>query len=122
MNPRLKMLAITGLQWVLGLVVFLQSARFALSPAAARQFAKTGFPPWIRPALGGCEVAAAVLFLAPAASLVGGYALLLIFAIAVGIHLLHGQFDIGGLFVYAMAVIVCMTHRKNLAVEAPHDR
>jgi hypothetical protein len=122
MNPRTKKIAISGLRWVLGLVVLLESAHFALSPAAAHQFAKTNLPQWIRPALGGSEVIAALLFLVPAATLVGGYALLFIFAIAIGIHFLHGQFDVGGLVVYGMAVIVCLTHRKNGALEARHDR
>jgi len=93
MNPRLKMLAIPGLRWVLALVVWLESAHFAVSPAAARQLSATGLPRWIAPALGGSEVAAALLFLVPAASVVGGCALLFIFLIAAGVHLLHSQFD-----------------------------
>jgi hypothetical protein len=122
MNPRIKKLAISGLQWALGLVVLWESAYFALSPAAGRQFAETGLPQWIRPALGGSEAVAALLFLAPAVSLVGGYALLVVFAIAIGIHFLHGQYDVGGLIVYGMAVVVCMTHRNDENAEAPRDR
>lgn len=34
MNPRLNMLAIPGLRWVLAPVVLLESAHFAVSPAA----------------------------------------------------------------------------------------
>ncbi len=107
MNPKLK-LAISGLRWVLGLVVLLESVHFVLSPAA--QFAKTGLPLWLRPALGGSEVVAAILFLVPVASAVGGYALLFIFAVAAGIHFLHGQFDVGNLFIYAMATLVCLAY------------
>ena len=122
MNLQLKKLTILGLRWVLGLVVLCQSAYFAFSSAGAHQFAETGLPHWLRPALGGSEVVAAVLFLAPAASLAGGYALLFIFAIAAGVHFLHGQFNVGGMVVYAMAVVVCMTHRYNEVAESPHDR
>jgi hypothetical protein len=113
MKTRIERLAIPGLRWALGLVVLLESVRFALSAAAGHQFGKTGLPPWIPPALGGSEAVAALLFLAPAARVVGGYALLCIFAVAIGIHFLHGQFDVGGLVVYGMAVIVCMAHRDS---------
>jgi hypothetical protein len=117
MNARFKESAIAGLRWVLSLVVLLESVLFALSPAAAHQFAKTGLPAWIRPALGGGEAIAALLFLVPAARQAGGYGLLAIFAISAGIHFVHGQYDVGSLIVYAMAVIVCMT-----AQEVPHER
>jgi hypothetical protein len=121
MNPQFKKAAITGLQWVLGLVVLLESARFALSSAAAHQFARTGLPQWIPPALGGSETLASFLFLVPSTRVIGGYALLVVFAIALTVHILHGQFDVGGLVVYSMAVIVCMTHRNIADAEAPHD-
>ena len=75
---------------------------------------KTGLPQWIRPALGGSEVVAALLFLVPAASSVGGYLLLFIFAIAIVIHFLVGEIaGVGSLVVYSMAVIVCMAHRNK---------
>lgn len=111
MNQRLKQLGISGLRWALGLVVLLESAHFALSASAGHQFAKTGLPLWIRPALGGSEVVAALLFLLPAAIFVGGYLLLFIFAIAMVIHFLLGDFaGVGSLIVYSMAVVACLTH------------
>lgn len=122
MNPRLIKRAVSGLQWVLGLVVLVESAHFALAPGVAQQFAKTGLPPWIPPALGGSEVLAAILFLLPAARQIGGYALLFIFAIAAAIHILHGQYDVGSLLLYAMAVIVCMTYRDKGGADAAYDR
>jgi hypothetical protein len=122
MNSRLKKSAVPAFRWVLGLVVLWESALFALAPAAGHPFAKMGLPQWVRPVLGGSEAIAALLFLVPAASEVGGYALLFIFAVAAVIHLLHGQFDIGLLAVYGMGVIVCITHGKNEGREAPHDR
>jgi hypothetical protein len=116
------MTMVSGLRWVLALVVLLESAHFAASPASARQLAAFGLPRWTAPALGGSEVIAALLFLVPGASVVGGYALLFIFLIAAGIHFLHGQFDVGNLVVYSMAVIVCMTDRKSQASGVAHDR
>jgi len=111
MNPEHKRFAILGLQWALGLVILLESVHFAISPAAARELAGLGLPPWIHPALGVSEVFAALLFLVPGATLAGGYALLFVFVVAGAIHLLHGALDVGGLIVYGMAVNVCMVYR-----------
>ena len=69
-------------------------------------------------ALGGSEVVGALLFLLPKTSLLGSYLLLAVFAGAIAINLLHGQLDVGFLLIYSMAVIVCMTARK----QAPDER
>ena len=111
MNERLRKIALPGLRWSLALVVLWESWEFVFGHSALRAFAKTGLPPWIRPLLGGCEIVAAVLFLVPAASLVGGYALLIVFFLAAVIHILHGWYDVGALVVYSMAVLACMSHR-----------
>jgi hypothetical protein len=42
--------------------------------------------------LGGAEILAAMLFLIPPTMTVGGYSLLVIFALATLIHLLHGDY------------------------------
>ena len=92
MNQQIKKLSVSGLQWTLGLVVLLESVHFTLSPSAGHQFAKTGLPHWIRPALGGSEVVAALIV----------------------IHFLVGEIaGVGSLVVYSMAVIVCMAHRNR---------
>jgi len=109
-NPSIT---ITCLKWTLGLVVLLESIHFALSPLTAHHLAAMGLPPWVRFALGGGEVAAAMLFLVPQAMKLGGWLLLVIFAFAVAIHLLNGQIAVGALLVYAAAVIVCMTNPKS---------
>lgn len=121
MNQPTKEFAISGLRWTLGVIVLLESIQFVLSPSAAHEFAKTGLPPWVRPALGGSEIIAALLFLLPVATVVGGYLLLVIFAFAVVIHFLLGEFDVGSLLIYAMAVVVCITHRNNETAEVSHD-
>jgi hypothetical protein len=69
-----------------------------------------GTTKWIRPALGGVEIVAAVLFLLPVASVVGGYALLGIFLFAAALHVMHRWYDISGLVLYAMAVWVSLAH------------
>lgn len=121
MKRQLNYFAIPGLRYILGLVVFLESVHFALSGSSGHQLARVGLPQWVGPALGGSEALAALLFLVPPISRVGGYALLFVFAVAVAIHWLHGEFDVGGLLVYAMAVIVCIVHGDGKAVEAPSD-
>lgn len=98
-------LAMAGLQWSLGIVVVVQSVRFAFSPGAAHFFAKTGLPDWVRVLLGGVEILAALLFLVPRTVVVGGYSLVVIFFLAIVVHLLHGWFDVGGLVVYAAAAL-----------------
>jgi hypothetical protein len=121
MNSRFARLSIPLLRWTLGLVVLLESCQFIFSTSAAHFFAKTGMPSWFRPALGGVEAIAAVLFLVPFTAQVGSYLLLVIFGLAALIHLLHGQYDVGGLAVYAMAVLVCAAYRKDSTAEARHD-
>ena len=111
MREHLSTIAVPGLRFSLGLVVLLQSIHFALSPSAAHHFAQTGLPQWVKLTLAWSEAAAAILFLLPITTLVGGSALVLIFAIAVALHFQFGDFQIGGLIVYAMAVLVCVSYR-----------
>jgi hypothetical protein len=78
---------------------------------------KPGMPQWIFLALGGSEIVAALLFLVPMTSVAGGYLLLVVFFFAVAIHVLHGQYDVGGLLVYAVAVMACFVSLKEATVE-----
>ena len=117
MNRLPARISVLLLRWTLGLVVLEESYRFAFSASAAHFFIKTGLPAWIRPALGVSEALAALLFVLPFTAAVGGYALLVIFGFAAAIHMLHGQFDVGGLLVYGVAVLVCMTAKATTATE-----
>ena len=47
------------------------------------------------------------LFLIPYTYAIGSYALLVIFGFAAVVHILHGQYEVGGLLVYGGAVFVC---------------
>jgi uncharacterized membrane protein YphA (DoxX/SURF4 family) len=113
MNIKLSNVSIPLLRWTLGLVVFLESAEFILSNSVAHFLAKAGLPSWIQPVLGGSEILAAVLFLLPFTAKIGSYLLLIIFALATLLHILHGQFNVGGLVVYAAAVLVCLPTRQH---------
>jgi len=104
-----KSVPIILLRWTLGLVVLWESFRFAASTAAAHHLQGMGLPFWLAPALGGVEIAAALIFLAPTLRRTGGYSLLVIFAIAAALHILHGEFEIGPLVVYSAAVLVCIS-------------
>jgi hypothetical protein len=113
MNERMRRLAVPGLRWCVGLIVLWQSWRFMVSTEAGREFAGTGLPSWIRLALGGTELMAAILFLVPVAMVVGGYALLVVFFFATVLHILHGWYDVSALVLYAMAVLVSLAHRED---------
>ena len=93
----------------MGLVVLWESYQFGFSEAATRHLQRMGLPQWVAPALGGAEIVAAIVFLVPKLDRIGGYSLLVIFAVAATIHVLHGQFEIGPLFVYGAAVFMCMS-------------
>jgi DoxX-like family len=122
MNAHLARVSIPFLRWTLGLVVILESCQFVLSTAAAHFLAKAGLPSWIRPVLGGSEIITAVLFLVPFTTVVGSYLLLVIFGLAALVHILRGQYEVGGLVVYAAAVLVCLAHTENRTPEAGHER
>jgi hypothetical protein len=113
MSPQIRRAAVPILRYTVGLVIFVESMLFAFSPSAARSFAHTHLPLWIRPALGGVELVAAVLFLIPPLALIGGYALLAILILAVAIHILHGWYDVGSLLISAAAVLVCVASAQE---------
>jgi uncharacterized membrane protein YphA (DoxX/SURF4 family) len=122
MNANLARLSLSLLRWTLGLVVMLQSLEFVFSTAAAHFLAKAGLPAWLRPVLGASEIIAAVLFLVPFTATIGGYLLLIIFALAALLHVLHGQYGVEGLLVYAVAVLVSMAHTENRTPATGHER
>ena len=112
LNRRLKN-AISLLHWSTGLVILIESCLFVFSASRGHDFAKSGMPHLIRPILGGAEIIAALLFLIPPARMIGGYALLVIFALAALIHIIHGQPDIGALVIYAAAVYTVLAAHKS---------
>lgn len=109
MNAQARRRAIPALRWTVGLVVLFESCRFVLSHGPIHG----GLPQWIRPVLGGPEIIAAILFLLPLTRAVGGNLLLLIFALAAMVHMLHGEYDVGPLLVYAAAVFATMTKKHR---------
>jgi hypothetical protein len=122
MKAQLTRFSIPLLRWTLGLIVILESARFIVSASAAHFLANAGLPAWIRPVLGGAEIIAAILFLVPVTTVVGSYLLLGILGLAALMHILHGQYGIELLVLYAVAVLVCLAYAQNRTAGAGHER
>jgi hypothetical protein len=95
-------IAITGLQWTLGLVILIEAILFVL-PSAAHDFAKTHMPSLIRFVLGGGEIVACILMLIPRTAIRGAWLLFAVVILAIAIHLLHGILNVGNLVIYAAA-------------------
>ena len=68
------------------------------------------------------EIAAALLFLVPATARVGGWLLLGVFALAIALHALHGEWGFGGLIVYATAVGVLLAEEPGAPSSGPAER
>jgi hypothetical protein len=113
--------AIEALRWVLGVVVLWASCLLLRATIAQmRQLPDSGHVVphlWIRLVLASVEIVAAVMFLAPVVNVAGSYLLLAVFAFAILFHVLQGQFDVGFLLVYAMALAVWLAHRREAQAE-----
>lgn len=104
---------IVVLRWTVSLIVAFEAIRFVAASGGGHHLPTIGLPPWFWVALGATEAAAALLLLARETRKIGAYALFVIFAVAGLIHILHGDFDIGALIVYAAAVAVSMTQQQT---------
>jgi uncharacterized membrane protein YphA (DoxX/SURF4 family) len=98
MNPGRVHRAIAVLRIVLGIVVLIQSVQALVpretglhSPRLAR----------VLPILAGVEILGALLMLVPRMARVGAGVLIGVFAAAILLHGLHGDWNVGGLVVYA---------------------
>jgi len=94
--------ALTGLQWILGLVILIEAILFVM-PSAGHDFAKTHMPDIVRHVLGWGEIVGAVLLLIPRTAIRGGWFLVGIFVLAILIHLSHGAYNVGHLVIYTAA-------------------
>jgi DoxX-like family len=95
-------IALTGLQWTLGLVILIEAILFVL-PGAAHSFSRTHLPNAVRLILGFGEIVGCVLMLIPRTAIRGAWLLVAVFALAVAIHLLHGMYEVGNLAIYTAA-------------------
>lgn len=92
-------LALTVLQWVLGVVILAEAVQFVM-PGAAHDFARTHLPGFIRMILGYGEIVGCILLLIPPTAIRGAWVLVGIFTLAIVTHLLHGMYGVGNLVIY----------------------
>ena len=119
MKMQEKRSAMAILHWTVAVIVGIESALFAFSSSTARHLSHIGLPTWIGLAIGVIELLAALLFLVPASKRVGGYGLLVIFAVAIMLHLMHGEYNVGPLVIYAVAVWAVLAEARNSASRVP---
>jgi hypothetical protein len=67
--------------------------------------AHTHLPHLLIMAIAAAELLGAILFLIPPTLKAGARLLLVVFGVAAVVHILHGQFDVGFLVIYAFAVL-----------------
>jgi uncharacterized membrane protein YphA (DoxX/SURF4 family) len=101
-------LALTVLQWVLGIVILAEAIQFVM-PGAAHDFARTHMPGFIRMLLGWGEIVGCILLLIPPTAIRGAWALVGIFTLAIVVHLLHGMYGVGNLVIYTAAAFAIAT-------------
>jgi uncharacterized membrane protein YphA (DoxX/SURF4 family) len=95
-------IALTVLQWTLGIVILIEAVLFVL-PGAAHEFSRTHMPGFVRLILGWGEIVGCVLLLIPRTAIRGAGLLLAVFIMAILIHWLHGQYNVGNVVIYAAA-------------------
>src|SRR6266567_6342269 len=95
-------IALSVLQFALGIVILVEAILFVL-PSAAHEFARTNMPGFVRLVLGFGEIIGSILLLIPRTAIRGAWLLLAVFMLAIMIHLLHGAYNVGNLVIYAAA-------------------
>ena len=95
-------IGLTVLEWSLGVVILIEAVMFVL-PSAAHEFARMHIPGFVRIVLGWGEIAGCVLLLIPKTTKSGAWLLLAVFVVAILVHLLHGQYRVGSIVIYAAA-------------------
>lgn len=94
--------ALTILKWTLGVVILIEAVLFVL-PSAAHEFSRTHMPGFVRLVLGWGEIIGCVLLLIPRTAIRGAWLLVAVFIMAILIHLLHGEYNVGNLAIYTAA-------------------
>ena len=105
-------LALTVLQWVLGVVILAEAVRFVM-PGAAHDFARTHLPGIIRMILGWGEIICCILLLIPPTAIRGAWVLVGVFTFAIVIHLLHGMYGVSNLIIYTAAAFAVATGKGD---------
>lgn len=104
-------IALTVLQWVLGVVILIEALLFVL-PSAAQGFAATHMPGFIRLVLGWGEILGSILLLIPRTAIRGAWLLVAVFVMAILIHLFHRAYNVGNLVIYAAAAFAIAMNKS----------
>jgi len=104
--------ALTVLQWVLGVVILAEAVQFVM-PSAAHEFARTHMPNFVRLIVGWGEIIGCVLLLIPPTAIRGAWVLVAVFTLAIVIHLLHGMYGVGNLVIYTAAAFAVATGKRS---------
>ncbi len=100
--------ALCILKYSLGVVILIEAVLFVL-PSAAHDFARTHMPGLVRMILGWGEIAGCILLLIPKTTIRGAWFLFAVFVFAILIHLLHGQYNVGNVVIYAAVALAVAT-------------
>jgi hypothetical protein len=112
MKTQVSKTALLALQWSVGVVLFIEAALLAYSKTEIHFSGHPGIHHWIRLALAWAEMLACLVFLIPRTMKQGATLLIIVLALAALVHALHGNFEIGGLLIFAaaVAVVASQTH------------
>jgi uncharacterized membrane protein YphA (DoxX/SURF4 family) len=109
LSNRERKWALTALRWSLGIIILIEAVLFLFSPISRHAFESTQLPGSLRLVLGWGEILASILLAIQGTVAIGGRLLMLIFAIAIVIHLLHGMPNVGSLVIYFTSAWVVTT-------------
>jgi hypothetical protein len=102
---------ITALRIVMALVIVWLSIPTAFPRDPAELARHLGLGVVLR-LLAGAEILGALLLLVPRLVRVGAWTLIAVFVVAIAVHLLHGQFHVGPLIIYAMSTAVILAAER----------
>ncbi len=109
-----RTLAICVLRWVVAIVCIVGAVQLLRVVASGHG---PRLPHVVLQAIAIAEIGAGALFLAPGIlGRVGGRVLLAVIAVAIAVHLLHGDYAIANLLVYAAAIWAVLTNEPEQAI------
>jgi hypothetical protein len=113
--------ALLCLRWTVGIVLLIEAGFLAFSRSEIHFAGHVGVHDWVRLALAWSEMLACILLLVPRTVKTGAGLLLIVFALAALVHVLQGNFRIGGLLIYAAAAWVVLSQSQLSQAENQHD-
>ena len=101
-----------------GVVALIQAAVFLFALFRSENSSHQNLLHLIQTVLAGCEIIAALLFLIPRTFSFGVWSLVAVFLFALLLHVAHGDFNVGSLLVYTVAVLVVKAYKSS---QQTHD-